>query len=79
MNVKRIVFLDVSRALCVMWIVCFWHMNQYLDADTKFFTSGSEEQVFLRSVTNGVLALFTLLSGFFISQKERQHGKRDSV
>lgn len=70
MNVKRIVFLDVSRALCVMWIVCFWHMNQYLDADTKFFTSGSGEQVFLRSVTNGVLALFTLLSGFFISQKE---------
>ena len=65
----RIVFLDISRAFAVIWIVAFWHLNQYLKEDILFFThgSGGKEEAFF--ITNGVLALFTLISGYFMSQK----------
>ena len=66
---NRVVIFDISRALCTIWIVSFWHLNQYLDTDIKFYVSGSEQQVFYRGITDGILALFTFLSGFFLSQK----------
>lgn len=34
---QRLENIDIARALCVIWIVCFWHMNQYLLDDLKFF------------------------------------------
>lgn len=67
---KRIISLDVARVLCVMWIVCFWHMNQYMENDYRFFISESDSYDIYWYITNGVLACFTLLSGFFMSQKK---------
>lgn len=67
---KRLVFIDISRALCVIWIVAFWHMNQYMSADIKFFPSESFSRQIGLGYTNGVLALFTLISGYFMSQKK---------
>lgn len=68
MNKNRIVSMDIARGLCVVWIVGIWHMNQYLVPETKLF-SDTNRLPFLM-ITNGVLALFTFLSGFFISQKK---------
>lgn len=69
MNNSRILSLDAARTLCAIWIVCIWHMNQYLVADIKLFGMGDDRMPFL-VVTNGVLALFTFISGYFASQKE---------
>lgn len=67
---QRILYFDVSRALCVMWIVCFWHMNAYIEMPFKFFENDTMEKETLSHVTDGILALFTFISGFFMSQKE---------
>lgn len=69
MNNGRIVSLDAARTLCAVWIVCVWHMNQYLVTDIKLVGVGDDRLPFLM-VTNGVLALFTFISGYFASQKE---------
>ena len=69
MNNGRIVSLDAARTLCAVWIVCVWHMNQYLVTDIKLFGVGDDRLPFLM-VTNGVLALFTFISGYFASQKD---------
>ena len=69
MNNNRIVSLDVARTLCAVWIVCIWHMNQYLETDIKLFGTGCERLPFL-IITNGVLALFTFISGYFASKNE---------
>ncbi len=66
----RIAFLDIARALCVLWIVSFWHMNSYLETSIRFFEFGTPERENLGYITNGVLALFTFISGFFISQND---------
>ena len=67
---ERVLSLDVARVLCVMWIVCFWHMNQYMENNYRFFLAESDSYDIYWYITNGVLACFTLLSGFFMSQKK---------
>lgn len=68
--IKRIKYVDIARALCVIWIVCFWHMNQYLIDECKIFPSDSYIREVALNITDGVLALFTLISGYFMSKKE---------
>lgn len=58
---KRVIFLDCARALCMIWIVGFWHMQEY--------TNLSLTGIFFSNITNGVLATFTLISGYFLGQK----------
>ena len=72
---NRIAFFDVARALCILWIVCVWHINAYLDVSFKFFLNNTIEKETFSYVTDGVLALFTFISGFFISQKIIQSRK----
>ena len=69
MNNSRIASLDVTRTLCAVWIVCIWHMDQYIETDIRLFGTGNDRLPFLM-VTNGVLALFTFISGYFASQKK---------
>lgn len=67
---KRLEYIDIARALCVLWIVCVWHMNQYMPADIKLFPSGSYSRLIALVYTNGILALFTLISGYFMAKKK---------
>lgn len=64
---------DFTRSLCVLWIVCFWHVLYYLPE--KYQVSDSNIEYF-RNFTNAVLATFTFLSGFFL-QKYKFNGIAD--
>ena len=44
-------------------------MNQYLNNDIKFFPSESFERGIALYFTDGILSLFTLISGYFMAQK----------
>lgn len=57
---QRIKFLDCSRALCMLWIVGIWHMQEY--------TGLNIQNSITKNVTSGVLATFTLISGYFIGK-----------
>lgn len=63
---RNIVF-DIARAVCIIWIVCFWHMNGMIIFSQRFFDLSESPNVLY--VTNGVLACFTFISGFFLSKK----------
>ena len=52
---KRVMFLDASRAFCMLWIVGIWHV-----VNLDRFKPGIEV------ITIGVLALFTFISGYFL-------------
>ena len=66
---------DFTRSICVLWIVCFWHVLFYLP---KEYHLEDNEYNFLKYVTHCVLATFTFLSGFFL-QKYRFHSISDIV
>lgn len=62
--VKRDTTLDIVRALCILEVVAFWHMQDYIDVSEcskDFFTFGG-------NLTMGVLSTFVFLSGFFLSK-----------
>lgn len=65
---NRLVLFDITRGLCVIWIVGIWHMNAYLNVECKFFQDGSFTKEMYSMLTNGVLATFTFISGFFMSK-----------
>ena len=64
----RIKFLDCSRALCMLWIVGIWHMQEYMGLNFQ--------NPITKNVTAGVLATFTLISGYFIG-KNKFEGKEN--
>ena len=67
---ERIKSFDVARGLCVIWIVGLWHMNGLLSSNNKLFTKdGISEQIGIY-ITEGVLACFVFMSGYFLSKKE---------
>lgn len=57
---KRVVWLDGARALSMLWIVGFWHLQDYLQAK-NLFTNG-----FFQCLTAGALATFACISGLFM-------------
>lgn len=60
MNNNRILYFDIARSVCVIYIICFWHIGDYIGISyPKLFTD----------ITTGVLATFTFLSGLFLSKK----------
>lgn len=64
----RIKFLDCSRALCMLWIVGIWHMQEYMGLNFQ--------NPITKNVKAGVLATFTLISGYFIG-KNKFEGKEN--
>lgn len=60
---KRDYTLDIARSLCVIWIVCFWHVGDYLD-----YSRASLESEIGSIITMGVLACFTFMSGFLLKK-----------
>lgn len=61
MSRNRLVHIDCSRALCMLWIIGFWHLVNY--------TSYLIDNKFAETVTYGVLSAFTFFSGFFLGRK----------
>ena len=57
---NRIISLDIVRCLCVLYIVSFWHMGDYIK---------SYYPAIFSDVTTGVLATFTFISGLFLGKK----------
>ena len=63
-EMNRDVTLDIVRALCILEIVGFWHLLNYVDplqVNGSIMTYGDR-------VTIGVLSTFTFLSGFFLKK-----------
>lgn len=55
---------DIARFLCVIWIVGFWHLVEYMNSDITTCCINSVT----RNITNGVLGTFMFISGFFLSK-----------
>ncbi len=53
---------DIVRALCMLWIVGFWHLGDYIHFPKNPFGIGLY-------ITNTVLACFCFISGYFIGKK----------
>ena len=64
-NNKRYLPFDLVRAICVLYIVCIWHLNSYLSNEYKF---SGETLRFLHCVTESILGAFTFLSGYFLKR-----------
>lgn len=67
MNSKRIIEFDFIQGLCMLYIVGFWHLNNYLNPIFRF--SGATA-MFLEGVTTAVLATFTFISGYMLRKYE---------
>ena len=65
MIVNRDFRFDFARALCVLWIVGFWHLINYLPQECRL---EGNSLVLCKEITYGVLACFTFLSGYFLKK-----------
>ena len=67
---ERDLTFDVVRALCILEIVCFWHMTDYIDMSLvpeRFFST-------FGYVTVAVLGTFSFISGFFLKKYKMENG-----
>lgn len=64
-NKNRNVIFDIARGICVIWIVAFWHIGDYIE-----YKRGSLEFAIGVDITTAVLACFTFMSGFFLRKYE---------
>ena len=55
-------YLDCARAVCMLYIVGFWHLFDY--------TGKSIVNPLTSQITYGVLATFTFISSFFLGRKK---------
>ena len=70
MNKDRILFLDTARSLAMLWIVCYWHVKDYVEV------SETREALSLFGdfyITDVMLGLFMFLSGFFMAKYTFTH------
>lgn len=63
----RIIQFDFIRGLCMLYIVGFYHLNNYLHPDLWF--SGIMSEI-VESMTTAVLATFTFISGYMLRRYE---------
>lgn len=64
MDNKRIVYIDIARALAMLYIIGFWHLKDYLSPDIKeaLTFKGSND------ITNIMLGAFMFISGMLLSR-----------
>ena len=67
----RDITFDVVRALCIVEVVCFWHLTNYID---NSFISERVFEVFGR-VTTIVMGTFAFMSSYFLKRKKMENGK----
>ena len=58
---------DLARSICVVWIVGFWHLLNYLPSEYQLSDNALP---ICKGITVSVLACFTFLSGFFLKKYE---------
>lgn len=63
-NNMRYNYLDLLRSLCVIYIVSFWHMLDYVDFDIHY------KNFLTYRFTWIILGVFVFLSGYFIGSKQ---------
>lgn len=73
---KRDITLDVTRALCILWIVGYYHLENYVQDD--FFFQYCWDSHHGKYVTICVLSAFTFLSGYFL-RKYSINSKSDII
>ena len=61
---KRLISVDCTRALCMLWIIGFWHLKGY------FVNPINCDDSFSSNVTIGVLATFTFISASFLGRSK---------
>lgn len=71
---KRNYTFDFARSFCVLWIVGFWHLLNYLPVELRL--DDAVQQV-CKQITMGILACFTFLSGYFL--KKYEFNSKDDV
>lgn len=62
---KRNESLDISRAICMLWIVGIWHLQEY------FIIKNPWNNPYTKCITVSALSMFTFLSGYFLSGKTK--------
>lgn len=67
MTKSRIIQFDFIRGACMLYIVGFYHLNNYLHPDLWF--SGIMSEI-VESMTTAVLATFTFISGYMLRRYE---------
>lgn len=63
---QRNVAFDIARALCVIWIVAFWHYKDFID--NAYFNKIVSDALHGEYLTSGVLSCFMFMSGFFLKK-----------
>lgn len=61
-TMKRIAYLDTLRSFLMLWIVGFWHLSNHSVFGNDWLCS--------KQVTNAVLIVFMILSGYLNSRKK---------
>ena len=65
MSTGRILYLDIARVIAMLWIVCYWHVKDYVEVGethAALILYGDEY------VTDIMLGVFMFLSGFFMAK-----------
>lgn len=60
--IERKGYIDCARGICVLYIVGFWHMFDYIGIYAKNYVTNC--------LTVGILATFTFISGYFSGGKK---------
>lgn len=67
-EIKRDAVFDIVRALCIIEIVCFWHLKEYLDISMV----PHKLIWFCGNITGTILGTFTFMSAFFLKRKKME-------
>lgn len=70
-NGKRIIRYDIARSICMLWIVGVWHMF------SGYFGIVIDKNIYLSSITGGVLAVFFYMSGR-LSARYQIHSQKEA-
>lgn len=65
MNKDRILYLDIARVLAMLWIVCYWHVKDYVEIGETHSAMTLYGDVY---ITDMMLGVFMFLSGFFLAK-----------
>jgi peptidoglycan/LPS O-acetylase OafA/YrhL len=68
---QRFHVLDYLRALCILYIVGFWHLLNYSRSDINYEFEATYQATVI------VLGLFVMISGFLVGQKQIIFQKSD--
>lgn len=62
---ERILYLDTARVIAMLWIVCYWHVKDYVEIGENHVALSIYGDQY---ITDIMLAVFMFLSGFFMAK-----------